>query len=345
MPQQQTNERAIAVWLLACCALIFIMVVVGGATRLTRSGLSMVEWKPITGMVPPINEKEWQHSFDKYKQFPEYQKINKDMSLGEYKAIFWFEYGHRLLGRLIGFVFLLPFLYFLIRKKIPRQLTPKLIVMFVLGGLQGLLGWYMVKSGLVNNPHVSQYRLAAHLIAAIMIYGFIFWVALSLLKNKTISGSNINPLAKMGMGLTGLVVVMIVSGALVAGTKAGFVFNTFPLMSGQWLPPGGMSMQPWYLNFFENLATVQFSHRFIALLLFLLIPFYWWQGQKAEIDKTTQTGFHILLAILVIQITLGITTLIYIVPVSLGVAHQAGALALFTSALYLTHRLVNMRSS
>lgn len=341
--QLQTNERTIAYWLLACCVLIFIMVVVGGATRLTRSGLSMVEWKPVTGVVPPLNEKQWLDSFEKYKQFPEYQKINKGMTLDEYKAIYWFEFGHRLLGRLIGIVFLLPFLYFLIRRKIPPQLTPKLVIMFILGGLQGLLGWYMVKSGLVDKPHVSQYRLAAHLMAAIAIYGFILWVALDLLKSKAKVQTSLKRLRKFSVKTTGLIVVMIFSGALVAGTKAGFVFNTFPLMGGQWLPPGGMSMQPWYLNLFENVATIQFTHRVIAVFIFLLIPFYWWLAKNAGIDKTTQTGFNVLLAMLVLQLTLGITTLVYVVPVPLGVAHQAGALALFTSALYLTHRLFNIR--
>ncbi|MCP4454569.1 MAG: heme A synthase, partial [Planctomycetes bacterium] len=175
------DQRQIAIWLLVCCALVFAMVVLGGATRLTGSGLSMVNWAPVTGVIPPLDEADWEAEFAHYQSSPEYQKINKGMDLSGFKRIFWFEFAHRVLGRTIGIVFLLPFLYFLIRRKIGRSLVPKLGVMFVLGGLQGLLGWYMVKSGLVNNPHVSQYRLTAHLLAAVVIYGYMFWVALDLL--------------------------------------------------------------------------------------------------------------------------------------------------------------------
>ena len=176
-----TNNKHIAIWLLVCCATIFAMIILGGVTRLTGSGLSMVQWEPIMGVLPPLNQSEWEETFLLYQQYPEYKLKNFAMSLGEFKSIFWFEYGHRLLGRSIGIIFLLPFLFFLIKGKINRALTPKLIAMFVLGGLQGLMGWYMVKSGLVDDPHVSQYRLTAHLALAIIIYAYIFWVALDLL--------------------------------------------------------------------------------------------------------------------------------------------------------------------
>lgn len=337
----QAHDRQLAIWLLVVCALIFTMVVLGGVTRLTRSGLSMVEWSPIMGVVPPIGDEAWQQTFEKYKQFPEYQKINKGMNLDEFKSIFWFEYSHRLLGRTIGLAFLLPFLYFLFKGYIRKPLIPKLVIMFVLGGLQGLLGWYMVKSGLVDKPHVSQYRLTAHLIAALMIYGFIFWVALDLLlgKNSLSQTSSVKRLRILGLSTTVLVTIMVISGGFVAGTKAGFVFNTFPLMAGQWLPPGGMALSPWYMNLFENMATIQFNHRLIAMMIFMLVPFYWWLSRGVSLDAATRHGFNALLAMMLVQVTLGISTLLLVVPVWLGATHQAGALLLFAITLFLNHRL------
>lgn len=337
----ESNNKAIAIWLFVCCALIFTMVVLGGVTRLTRSGLSMVEWDPIMGVVPPLNQEQWQNTFDKYKNFPEYQKINKGMNLSEFKAIFWFEYSHRLLGRAIGLVFFIPFMYFLVRKKIRADLLPKLIIMFVLGGLQGLLGWYMVKSGLVDNPHVSQYRLTAHLVMAIGIYGFMFWVALGLLMPRR-SGYNelIQPgLKRFGLFITAVISLMIISGGFVAGTKAGFAFNTFPKMHGQWVPGGMFTLSPWIINFFENIATIQFTHRIIALMLFILVPAYWVMALRLHLSKISNRGFHLLLLILLLQIILGISTLLLHVPVSLAAAHQAGALVLLTLALFLNYRL------
>ncbi|MBE9516470.1 MAG: COX15/CtaA family protein [Proteobacteria bacterium] len=337
------NNKHLAIWLLVVCALIFTMVVLGGVTRLTRSGLSMVEWEPIMGIVPPIGQEAWQETFDKYKQFPEYQKINKGMDLDEFKSIFWFEYSHRVLGRTIGIAFLVPFLFFLFKGYIRKPLIPKLVIMFILGGLQGVLGWYMVKSGLVNKPHVSQYRLTAHLSAALLIYGFMFWVALDLLmeRSKLAASNGLTRLRQLGLITSATIVIMIMSGGFVAGTKAGLVFNTFPLMSGQWLPPGGMSMSPWYMNLFDNLATIQFNHRLIALLLFLMVPIYWLMAHKSELDRHTRLGFHALLIMLCVQVALGISTLLLAVPVWLGATHQAGALVLFAMALFLNHRLHN----
>ena len=342
MSQSTTKDnRHIATWLLVCCALIFTMVVLGGVTRLTRSGLSMVEWDPVMGVVPPLSQQQWADTFSKYKQFPEYKKINKDMTLTEFKSIFWFEYSHRLLGRLIGVVFLLPFIYFLIRKKIERPLVPKLIIMFLLGGLQGLLGWYMVKSGLVNNPHVSQYRLTAHLGAAILIYCYIFWVAMGVLTptNKNEWPANTARLRLFGLGITTLICLMIFSGGFVAGTKAGFAFNTFPKMNGHWIPPGLFSMEPVLLNLFENIATIQFNHRILALILCLVIPAFWFSAQNISLGRATKNGLHLLIVMLVIQVGLGISTLLYIVPVPLAAAHQGGALLLLTLSLFINHRL------
>ena len=342
LPNEQHDDRKVAYWLLAVAGLIFAMVVLGGVTRLTHSGLSMVKWEPIMGAIPPLSEQEWQETLQIYRSSPEYQKKNKGMSVDEFKSIFWFEYSHRLLGRAIGLAFLLPFLYFLVRRKIRRRQIPTFITMFILGGLQGLLGWYMVKSGLVNIPQVSQYRLTAHLIAAIAIYVFILRVALGLLRSNAIEMRNhaLRGLKRHGQFTTAIIILMIISGGFVAGTKAGFVFNTFPMMGGQWLPPGGMALQPWWLNLFENLATVQFNHRLLAVVVTVTIVAYVIRGWKNNaITTPVCLTFTLLLIVLLVQIGLGITTLVYVVPVALGAAHQAVALVLLTVAVVLNHRL------
>ncbi len=349
-----TDQKAIAIWLLVCCATIFGMIILGGVTRLTGSGLSMVEWAPIMGILPPLNQAEWQETFSLYQQFPEYKLKNFNMTLSEFKSIFWFEYGHRLLGRSIGIIFLLPFLFFLFRGKIEKSLTPKLIIMFVLGGLQGLMGWYMVKSGLVNDPHVSQYRLTAHLGLAVVIYAYMFWVALDLLYPK-INGSSNNTAAKntkhrlgrLSLIITGIIVITILSGGFVAGTRAGFAFNTFPLMDGRLIPNGLFDLSPVWLNFFENIVTVQFDHRVLATLLFLIIPIFWFKTGKLagrlasepKLQPLARTGSHLLLAALLLQVTLGISTLLLVVPVALAAAHQAGAIILLTAALFVSQQL------
>ena len=333
-----TRDKPIAVWLLTCCALIFAMVVLGGVTRLTHSGLSIVEWDPIVGAIPPLTQSQWEKTFDQYKQTPEYRKINAGMSLSAFKGIFYVEWAHRLLGRLIGAVFLLPFLYFLIRRRIPRELVPKLVTMFVLGGLQGALGWYMVKSGLIDIPRVSPYRLTAHLAFAILIYAYIFWTALGLLYPRE-SLPTPGKLRRFGTVVTALIFLMILSGGFVAGNKAGFAFNTFPLMNGRFVPEGMYAMQPWWTNLFENIATVQFNHRLIAYLLCLVIPAFWLTAMRSALPARPRGGMHLLLGWLPVQITLGIATLLLVVPVALAAAHQAGALVLFTIALFVRHAL------
>ncbi len=341
MPQQDSN-RAIAIWLLVVAALIFSMVILGGVTRLTRSGLSMVEWKPVVGIVPPLSQQQWQESFDKYKQFPEYRKINREMSVDEYKSIFWFEYSHRVLGRTIGLAFLIPFLIFLARGRIERTHTLKFIAMFVLGGLQGLLGWYMVKSGLVNQPHVSQYRLTAHLIAAISIYSYILWVAWGfLLPRPSLDNTSHRKIMRYSFVLTALILLMIVSGGFVAGTKAGLAYNTFPTMNGYWIPEGLYAQQPWWINLFENITTIQFNHRMIAWLLIACVPAFWFYAMRNITEPQTRLALHLLLLILAIQVTLGIATLLFAVPVVLGAAHQTGALVLLTVILFINRRLVS----
>jgi len=336
-----TDQKAIAIWLLVCCATIFAMIILGGVTRLTGSGLSMVQWEPIMGVLPPFNQAEWEETFVLYQQFPEYKLKNFAMSLGEFKSIFWFEYAHRLLGRSIGIIFLLPFLFFLVKGKIDKALTPKLIAMFVLGGLQGLMGWYMVKSGLVNDPHVSQYRLTAHLALAIIIYAYMLWVALDLLcprVDEHVKSSN-RKLGQLSLIITVIVFITALSGGFVAGTRAGFAFNTFPLMDGRLIPVGLFELLPAWRNFFENIVTVQFGHRLMATILFLIIPAFWWLAIKSRPEPRLRTGVHLLLAALALQLTLGISTLLLVVPVALAAAHQAGAVLLLTASLYVSHQL------
>lgn len=342
MSEINPNDRAIKHWLLVCLLLIFTMVVLGGVTRLTDSGLSMVNWRPIHGMIPPLTQQEWQQEFGHYKKSPEYQKINREMNVDSFKSIFWFEYSHRLLGRLIGLVFLIPFLYFWWRRQIKPGLTPKLIIMFCLGGLQGLLGWYMVKSGLVNNPHVSQYRLTAHLMSAILIYGYILWTILDLASNKayrTLADSDIRPWRNWSLSLSVLLMVTIVSGGFVAGLDAGLIYNTFPLMGGEWIPEGITALSPWYQNLFENKVTVQFDHRLLAIITGALLLGWYWKGRAAFDDVSITRSFKLIGMMIIIQLALGITTLLLQVPVSLGAMHQAGALLLFSVLLINLHAL------
>ena len=335
------SARAIAAWLVVCCALVFAMVVVGGVTRLTHSGLSITEWQPIVGTVPPLTDAQWVSVFGKYQQTPEYRQVNQGMTLDAFKGIFWWEYFHRLLGRAIGVVFLLPLVWFIARRKIPPGLAPKLLGIFLLGGLQGAMGWYMVKSGLVDDPRVSHLRLTLHLGLAFVIFGAMLWTALSLLDSRR-SGDRVaaGRIRGYAFALFALVFAMVLTGGLVAGIRAGFAYNTFPLMNGQVVPREILMMEPWYLNPFNNMATVQFDHRLIAWTLAVLIPVFWWRARTTPaIAPRARTGANLLFAMLVIQIALGIGTLLLVVPVSLAAAHQAGALLLFAAALNVAHAL------
>ena len=333
-----SSDKPVAVWLLICCVLIFAMVVLGGVTRLTRSGLSIVEWDPIMGAVPPLTQTRWQETFDKYKQTPEYTQVNSGMSLEEFKGIFYVEWAHRLLGRTTGFVFLLPFLYFLWRRRLEKTMAIKLAVAFILGGLQGAVGWLMVQSGLVDKPHVSAYWLTAHLAFAVVIYAYIFWTALGLLYPPGVRPTP-RGLGRFGVVVTALIFLMILSGGFVAGNKAGFAFNTFPWMNGRFIPEGMYAMQPLWSNLFENIATVQFNHRLLAYLLCLVIPVFWWQAMRVALPARARLAVHLLLGSLAVQVLLGIATLLYIVPVPLAAAHQAVALVLFSLALTIQHSL------
>ena len=337
--QGQHGARVVAAWLFICCALLFAMIVVGGVTRLTHSGLSITEWQPIVGTLPPLSAEDWNEAFAKYQATPEYTQVNKGMPLDDFKRIFWWEYVHRLLGRAIGVVFLIPLVWFAARGRIPPGYAPRLFAIFVLGGLQGALGWYMVQSGLVDDPRVSQLRLTAHLGLAFVIFGAMFWTALSLLRPPPEHAvPDAGSLAWFGAGLVAIVFVMVLSGGLVAGIRAGFAYNTFPLMNGQLVPPEIMSIDPWYRNFYNNMATVQFDHRVIAWLLAVSVPWYWWRTRRPDISSVrARRGATLLLAMLAIQITLGVATLLLVVPLPLAAAHQAGAVLLFAAALNAAH--------
>lgn len=337
----QVARRPIALWLFICCAMVFATLVVGGVTRLTHSGLSIVEWQPIVGTIPPLNQAEWDATFDKYKKTPEYQKVNHQMSLDEFKGIFYWEYWHRVLGRAIGLVFFVPFLYFLLRRAIDSPLALKLGGIFVLGGLQGGMGWYMVKSGLVDDPRVSQYRLTAHLSIAFLIFISMLWVAMGLLaeRSRRSTDSALRKLQRIGFWLAILVFYMIITGGFVAGIRAGKAYNSFPLMNGHIVPPEIFSIEPLYLNFFNNMATVQFDHRLGAWLLAALVPWFWLKIRSAQVSGTARLAANLLLLTLAIQIGLGITTLLLAVPVAWGAAHQGGSMIVFGVLLWLNHEL------
>jgi cytochrome c oxidase assembly protein subunit 15 len=335
------QDRALAGWLLLCCVLVFAMVMLGGVTRLTGSGLSIVEWRPVTGILPPLSETAWQVEFDKYRDSPEYRKINLGMDLDGFKTIYWFEYSHRLLGRAIGAAFLLPFLYFLARRRIGYALTPRLLGLFLLGGLQGLMGWYMVKSGLVDNPHVSQYRLTAHLLLAFVIYGYMLWLALDLWypRQPQSAPPDHTRLRIPALGLTLWALLTVASGGFVAGLKAGYAYNTFPLMDGHWVPQVMWLLDPWWRNLFENIATVQFNHRLLALLTLAGVLALWVAGLRVQLGRRARLALHLLLAAGLLQVALGISTLLLHVPLSLAAAHQGGALLLLSVLIFFNHAL------
>lgn len=339
-----SNYKPVIWWLFSGCTLIFLMVVIGGITRLTGSGLSITEWKVIMGTLPPLNQEQWMEVYQKYQLSPEFQKVNYHMNLEEFKSIFWWEYIHRLLGRIIGIVFIIPFLYFVFKGYFrEKRLVRKLSVLFLLGGFQGFLGWFMVKSGLQDNPHVSHYRLAAHLITAFFVYGFTYWFALDLMYPRSSPLPSTTPekekIKKWSAVLFFIVVFQIIYGAFVAGLKAGRIYNTFPKMGNGWVPEGFFNMSPWYANFFENMGTVQFVHRYVAYFVAGLCVFLWLKSRKVNFTFQQKMAFRIMLFVVSLQFLLGVLTLIYAVPVTLGVLHQIGALALFTSVIYLNHRL------
>lgn len=335
--EQRAHDKQVATWLLFCAAVVFGMILLGGVTRLTHSGLSMVEWKPLMGVIPPLTEQDWQATFDKYKQFPEYQKVNKGMSLDGFKQIFMYEYLHRVLGRLIGVIFAVPLVYFAMRRRLRPAHTTHFVALFCLGGLQGLLGWYMVKSGLVDNPRVSQYRLAAHLGVAVAIYAYMLWLAFDLLFARRKGAGHERPLGGWSLVMVALVYLMILSGALVAGTRAGLAYPTWPLMGDSFVPPGLYSTSPAWLAIFEDVVTIQFNHRMFAYLLVVVLTLFAFRVYRSASEGPGRLAPLLLVAALAVQVVLGISTLLLHVPVWLATAHQGGAVVLLTAALYLSH--------
>lgn len=329
------SNKSIIIWLLSGCLLIYTMVVIGGITRLTRSGLSMVEWSP-TGALPPMNDAEWNIQFEKYKQSPEYKQINNYFSLDDFKNIFWWEYIHRFIGRTIGIVFIIPFLWFLIRKKFPSGFLKKALVLLSLGALQGLLGWYMVKSGLVNDPHVSHFRLAAHLMTAFTTFGFTFWYALDLIyPNRDLINP---PLKRMAIWVLIVAAFQMMYGAFVAGLKAGFAYPTFPKMGDNWIPDELITLAPVWKNFTEGIAGVQFVHRYVAYIVVILVLILFFKAKKMQLSGLQNKLVNALLIIVSIQFLLGVLTLVLIMPISLAALHQTGAFFLFSTLLFLIHQ-------
>jgi len=334
----QPSGRAVALWLFACAAMVLTMVVIGGVTRLTGSGLSMVEWRPVYGFLPPLSGEAWQRVFDLYRATPQYLEVNAGMTLEAFRGIFWWEYFHRLWGRVIGLVFFVPFLWFLITGRVRGKLIFKLLGLFILGGAQGALGWYMVKSGLVDVPEVSQYRLTAHLSLAFLIYGLLIWTGLSLFYPQRMSIGDARHRQTRHMALIALVLIAgtIVSGAFVAGTDAGMIFNTFPLMEGHLIPPGYFQT---LVAPFEDHATIQFNHRILALSSFALVVAVWWHSRWLALVPRARRAANILIAAALLQVALGISTLLLVVPIHLAACHQAGAMILFTAIIWFAFEL------
>jgi cytochrome c oxidase assembly protein subunit 15 len=327
------HRVAIASWLLVSVAAVFAMICIGGITRLTESGLSMVEWRPLIGIFPPVSETEWQRIFELYQKTPEYVLINRGMDLAAFKLIFWWEYIHRLWGRLIGVIFTLPFVFFLVKGWLTPRLIIRLVGLLALGALQGLIGWWMVKSGLTERPDVSQYRLAVHLVMALIILACLFYLALTLLIPQTRRVRVRRSLYGHAWLVVAAVLATMVSGAFVAGTNAGLIYNTFPLMGGRLLPAEYAHMAPFWLNWFENPAAIQFNHRLLACGTFVVTAMLWWRCRNSRINRANHVAVTTLMAVACLQVSLGIVTLVTIVPIPLAATHQGVAVLLLLSAV------------
>lgn len=337
-PGADRNRRALAIWLLVCTGFVVAMVLVGGWTRLTRSGLSMVEWEPLTGFIPPLSEEAWQQEFENYKQYPEYKLVHSHFELEDFKSIFWFEFSHRVLGRLTGLAFGIPFLWFLARRAVNGPLARRLAGLFALGGLQGLIGWWMVASGLVDRPDVSAVRLAIHLGMAFLLFAALLWTALDLLRVDARPLPR-PPLGRAGALLWAFVFCTAISGALVAGLDGGFTYNTFPLMGDSLVPPGLLAMSPAWLNPFENPVTAQFNHRVLAISLVVAVLGFRLALRRAGLGGEARRAADLLVALVLVQAALGIATLLSVVWLPLASAHQVGAVALLGACTWLNHAL------
>jgi cytochrome c oxidase assembly protein subunit 15 len=347
MPQQHRQAvstpvdefRAVRHWLWLVAALIFAMVVVGGATRLTESGLSITEWKPVTGIIPPLTQADWREAFEKYKQIPQYKELFPDMDLARFQGIYAWEWGHRLLGRLIGLIFAAPFLYFLARGKITGALRWRLGLILALGGLQGFVGWWMVSSGLVHRVEVAQERLAIHLLLASLTFVAVLWTAEGLRPNfRDPLGPDATGFRREAAVLLVVALVQVGLGALVAGLRAGLTYNTWPLMDGRFIPPADhlFSLSPLWANLLDNVTTVQFQHRMIAYLLLALAGFHAFHIAREKLARRAVRRAQLLAALVLIQAGLGVTALVLVVPLWAGLLHQAFAFAVL--ALATVHR-------
>jgi cytochrome c oxidase assembly protein subunit 15 len=335
------ENKSVIIWLLSGCFLVFVMVVVGGITRLTNSGLSMTDWHLVTDTFPPLTEAKWQETFEQYKQFPEYQKINihNDFTLSDYKFIYFWEWFHRFIGRILGFVFIIPFVYFLIKKKIDKDTLNKCYILLGMGAFQGFLGWFMVRSGLIDNPDVSHFRLSLHLTFAFITFAYTLWVALDLIypiKNKAIL-----PLRKIAVYALVILLFQIIYGGFVAGLNAGLIHNHWPLMSdGQFLHESViLEKDTWFQRLTEGKSGVQFVHRTLAYVVVGLILFLFYKGKKYSLTQQQKNGLNASVAIVFLQFTLGVFTLLYSVPLWLGLTHQVVAFFLLTAMTYSVHRL------
>lgn len=335
------SNKSVIIWLLSGCALLFIMVMVGGITRLTNSGLSMTDWHLVTDTFPPLTEEKWVDAFEEYKKFPEYQKINihNDFTLSDYQFIYFWEWFHRFIGRIIGIVFFIPFVYFLIKKRLDASTIKKCVVLLLMGGFQGFLGWYMVKSGLIDNPDVSHYRLALHLTFAFITFAYTLWVALDLIyptKEEVIT--SLRTIARIALVV---LIIQIIYGGFVAGLNAGLVHNHWPLMSdGQFVHDSVFIEQSSLLkNFTEGKSGVQFVHRTFAYVVVAMMFLLYFKSKKHSLNSLQQKGIHTLLLIVLIQFTLGVFTLLFHVPLWLGLAHQLVAFVLLSAMVFTLHRL------
>ncbi|MGB7204785.1 MAG: COX15/CtaA family protein [Anderseniella sp.] len=342
--KQTSGVPLIRTWLFFMALLVFTMVIVGGATRLTDSGLSITEWRPLLGAIPPLTDIDWNIAFDKYREIPEYKLINKGMSLDDFKFIYWWEWGHRFLGRIIGLAFFVPFVFFWATGRLNKTQIPRLLLLFVLGGLQGALGWYMVKSGLVERTDVSQYRLSAHLSLATIIFAAIVWTGFGFGQAKRPFAPKV-PLGLGALALVGLIIAQTALGGFVAGLDAGMAYNTWPLMDGQIIPNGLFIIDPAWRNFFENTLTVQFQHRMFAYLIVVVALVQTARAiSETNAPSVRMSGLAILIAVLA-QVAFGIWTLLAHVPISLGLIHQGGALVVLTMCLWHLHAVSVAASS
>ena len=337
----KNTNKSVIIWLLSGCLLLFIMVVVGGITRLTNSGLSMTDWHLVTDTFPPLSEEKWSQSFEEYKKFPEYQKINihNDFTLSDYKFIYFWEWFHRFIGRIIGLVFLVPFIYFLIKKRLSGETIKKCVILLAMGAFQGFLGWFMVRSGLIDNPDVSHYRLALHLTFAFITFAYTLWVALDLIYPNKLKP--MLPLQKLARISLVLLVIQIIYGGFVAGLNAGLIHNYWPLMSdGQFLHESViLEKDSWFLRLTEGKSGVQFVHRTLAYVVVGVMLILFYKSKKYTLTSQQKHGLNAMVTIVFLQFTLGVFTLLYSVPLWLGLAHQVFAFFLLTSMIYTLHRL------